>query len=61
MSASTRVLVDGTEVWNLPEGTRFRELGSLGRTFTVGVRQGHLWHGETPCGVEAVELPVVIV
>ncbi|MBM4653829.1 hypothetical protein GS462_26440 [Rhodococcus hoagii] len=36
------------------------KLGSLGRTFTVGVRQGQLWLGETPCGVEAVELPVVI-
>ncbi|RVW06531.1 hypothetical protein [Rhodococcus spongiicola] len=60
MSAETRLLVDALQIWKLPKGTKFCELGSLGRTFTVGVRSGQLWHGDTPCGVEAVELPVVI-
>ena len=59
-ASTTRVIVDASQIWHLPTGARFRELGSLGRTFTVGVRQGQLWLGETPCGVEAVELPVVV-
>lgn len=61
MTTKTRVLVDVNQVWQLPPGARFREIGALGRMFTVGARSGQLWHGETPCGVEAVELPVVIV
>ncbi|MBM4608476.1 hypothetical protein GS416_10795 [Rhodococcus hoagii] len=42
------------------DGRQVSELGSLGRTFTVGVRQGQLWLGETPCGVEACRTAVVI-
>ncbi|ASN72025.1 hypothetical protein 7S2_32 [uncultured Caudovirales phage] len=60
MTVTTRVLVDASQVWHLPPGARFKELGSMARTFTVGARSGQLWLGETPCGVEAVELPVVI-
>ncbi|MGF7124075.1 hypothetical protein [Rhodococcus sp. BE178] len=60
MTRKTRVIVDASQIWFLAPGARFRELGALGRTFTVGAREGQLWLGETPCRVEAVELPVVI-
>lgn len=58
----TAPLINTTaEIWGLAAGTRIRELGSMGRMFTVGVGQGQLWHGETPCKADCVELPAVVI
>jgi hypothetical protein len=45
-------------LWHLAPGTKITELS--GRVFTVGARPGSLWHGNTPCTVEALELPVEV-
>jgi hypothetical protein len=62
MSAPTKpqsVLVfDDRVLWHLAQGTRITELS--GRVFLVGSKPGHLWHGNTPCTVEALELPVEV-
>ena len=54
------VVFDDRVLWHLAPGTRIREIGTLGRTFTVATRPGSLWLGLTPCTVEALELPVEI-
>ncbi|WP_143545304.1 hypothetical protein [Rhodococcus sp. 15-649-2-2] len=53
---------DEQSLWRLPAGTRFREIGRLGREFIVDDhRPGVLWLGSTPCPVAVVELPVEVV
>lgn len=45
-------------LWHLAPGTKITELS--GRVFTVGARPGVLWHGNTPCTLAALELPVEV-
>ncbi|OZE35654.1 MULTISPECIES: hypothetical protein [unclassified Rhodococcus (in: high G+C Gram-positive bacteria)] len=57
-----RMVWDEQSLWRLDPGTRFREIGRLGREFIVDDhRAGVLWHGPTPCPVAVVELPVEVV
>ena len=60
MSAPTRevTVIDDRVLWHLTPGTVITELS--GRQFTVAATPGRLWHGNTPCGIEALELPVVV-
>jgi hypothetical protein len=52
------LVLDDRVLWHLAPGTKITELS--GREFTVGARPGSLWHGNTPCGIEALELPVEV-
>lgn len=55
------LVYDDRILWHLAAGTRFREIGAHGREFVVdGRRPGALWLKNTPCTVEAVELPVEV-
>lgn len=53
------VIFDSRILWHLAKGTRFVELDS-GRVFTIGDRPGRLWRGNTPCTVDALDMPVQI-
>lgn len=58
----TFVLFDERVLWHLAGGTRVREVGAHGREFLVDHRiPGKLWHGNTQCFAEAVEMPVEVI
>lgn len=64
MSAPTKpqpaMVFSDLVLWHLAPGTKIREVGTTGREFMVGARPGSLWHGNTPCTIEALELPVEV-
>lgn len=59
MTIGEPVIFDDRVILKLRPGTRFVEISS-GREFTVGDRPGQLWHGNTPCDIDCLELPVQV-
>lgn len=53
------VIYDSRLLWHLAPNTRVRELDS-GRDFTIGTAPGKLWHGNTPCTLAVLDMPVLV-
>lgn len=51
---------DDRALWLLKAGVTLREVDS-GRTFHTTLTPGRLWHGETPCSIDDLELPVEVI
>ncbi|MEE2058944.1 hypothetical protein [Rhodococcus artemisiae] len=54
------VIHDDRVLWRFKAGIRLREVES-GRTFLTTITPGRLWHGETPCSIDDLELPVEVI
>lgn len=54
------VIHDDRLIWQLKPGIRLREVES-GRIFQTTLTPGRLWHGETPCSIDDLELPVEVI
>lgn len=54
------VIHDDRAVWLLKPNVRLREIDT-GRVFLTTLTPGRLWHGENPCTVSDLELPVEVI
>lgn len=64
-AAKSRVIFDMRQIATLPSGTKVREIGVHGRTFIIDQHTpGRVWygeHGEHPCPIHALDMPVEVI